>query len=200
MYYKLLPLLSAILYSTLPPVFAQSNTAASAAHPVVVFQKPYYELGHSAWFKAKGALTPQLREALAVQASEGLQLRTLPDLLVQGRFGVQYARIYLVNPDPAPIEIERSDATVTGITLLFQSDGQWKSFKTLPFSVCGNSFWQDTLPSHFYMAMDIDVYTFFRGSIPTPCKAVAKIGSHVVESPVFTAQLTERQVQALRQP
>jgi len=179
------------------PSAATSGTSQDTAGRV---QPSYFEFASSAWFEEKGALTPALAEALSAQQSDSIQLRMLSDCLISNTHGIRYVQVYMLNPGAAPLPIERADATLLGISLLFQVEGEWKSFKTFPQSYCGNSFWQDTLPAHSYMTMNVDVYTFFRGSIPTPCKVVARIGTQVLESPIFTTRLTAMQDQALHQP
>ncbi|MCC3156396.1 hypothetical protein LJ737_04055 [Hymenobacter sp. 15J16-1T3B] len=176
------------------PALGQRGGAAPKQAP------RYYEFPSSAWFKEKQELTAPLAEALRLRPTDSLQLKLLPDFLIYGPHGIHFARMYAVNGGPHPLPVGRIDATVAGVQLLFQVDGQWKSFATLPESYCGNSFWSDTLAARSYLTMDVDVYQYYRGAVSTPCRIVARIGAQPAASPVFRVFLTPQQVEALCQP
>jgi hypothetical protein len=101
--------LFALLIVVSSAALGQSNTANSPVikHSADKVPPSYFEFAPSAWFKQMAPLTSALAKATSMQQSDSIQLRMLPDCLVSYTHGVQYIKVYMLNPSATPLLIER---------------------------------------------------------------------------------------------
>lgn len=144
------------------------------------------------------ALTPDLVAAVSQERKDSLSVLVPTDFQSIRPSGTRYIRLYLLNLTSHNIRLKHIDGELDEVMVVFRLDNQWVAPRYMELSYCGNGFWQSNLSPGFYLPIDMNVNDLYRGDIPVEYKVQFTVGRSVVESPVFTAKLTEMQMYFLR--
>lgn len=103
--------------------------------------------------------------------------------------GNRYIQLHLINLLPHDIIVNRSDATVSGVTTEILVDGRWKIFQARMTNMCGHGKWKMTLKSKHYMAIELEDNS--DGSVETRFRVRMKTAKYEVVSNTILVSLRE---------
>ena len=116
------------------------------------------------------------------------------DAFIQHSNDNNYIRIYLINATADTVDINRSDATISGTSTEIFVDGQWKFFQSKISSSCGNSRWTMKLNPKHYMLLELENRT--KGELQVPYRVrIVTPKYELVSNPVMvnvTAELKSK--------